>query len=431
MANICLGRFILTTWYGLSILIILAPYSASKAERILPMTSVFFNPGEYWIEGGERGNNLKYDEFVQCVDDLAQATETYASVMNKDAYLQFLSLQTNGKLSGISFPNLLPELSMAYWNLVCVITGDSCTTESAVTLKEIELYALDDGGWLIYQLCSRVDVYIQDALLTIPPTMVPSSAPSTKETSFRFAFQFNPELIPCYQDSISDMIDDEIKDILKCDDSGVCAGSLQLDSIRTNSLEYSCQAFGTCVLVTIIVDFVSERAINVNALRRAITTGLENYINDENEFKTTCRPSSVPTYAPSKSLAPSRNPSMAPTITSKPSFTPTVSRKPSSIPSSNPTSSPSTKQASYQFVYNVEYTVPTECLQKELNALTLSEMEEALDFYNYSVNVDVLVAPIGKDYCYMDLCYEFPLLKNSISHHVVISSQLLMCHLSL
>lgn len=266
MGIICLEQFILSTWYVLLILTIFVPHS-SKAERLLPMTSVFFNPGEYWIEGGERGNNLKYEEFVKCVDDLALATENYATVMNKDAYLKFLYLQTSGKLSDMNFQNLLPELTMAYWNLVCVIVGDSCTTESTVTLKEIELYALDDGGWLIYQLCSRVDVYIQDALLTFSPsvvpskgptspspsisptflpTMVPSSAPSTKEASFNFAFQLN-RFLPCYKETLPNMMEDKIKDILKCDKRGDCAGDLQLDTFRADTFEYcKCTFFSIC-----------------------------------------------------------------------------------------------------------------------------------------------------------------------------------------
>lgn len=70
--------------------------------------------------------------------------------------------------------------------------------------------------------------------------------------------------------------------------------------------------------------------------------------------------------------------------------------QPSSIPSIIPTSFPSTKQASYQFVYNVEHIVPTECVEKKLSILTLSEMEEILDVYYYSVGVDVFVAPRSK-----------------------------------
>lgn len=273
-----LGQFILCTWCVLSLLPGMVPL-VSKAERILPMTSVFFNPGEYWIEGGERGNNLKYEEFVKCVDDLAQATENYATVMNKDAYLTFLRLQSSGEISDKSFQDLLPELTMAYWNLVCVIVGDSCTTDSTVTLEEIELYALDDGGWLIYQLCSRVDVYIQDALLvptmtpsiskspshlpspspsispTFVPTMIPSSAPSTKEASFNFAFQFD-RFIPCYQESLANLIEDKIKDVLKCDTAGGCVGDLQLDHFRADTFEY-CKYILLSLVCVILLLFVT------------------------------------------------------------------------------------------------------------------------------------------------------------------------------
>lgn len=259
----------------LVLFVFIVPTCHSKTERILPTTSVFFNPGEYWIEGGERGNNLKYEEFVKCVDDLAAATNEYATVMNQQAYLDFLYLQTSGKISEASFQNLLPELSMAYWNLVCVIVGNSCDTDSTVTLKEIEMYALDDGGWLIYQLCSRVDVYIEDALLTsapsitptrLPtaspsmkptlskspsyfpspsptitptdiPTVVPSSAPSTKEVSFNFAFKIKT-LLPCSQEAIPLLLETKVKEILKCNPRGSCAGGLYLDYFRANTFDY-------------------------------------------------------------------------------------------------------------------------------------------------------------------------------------------------
>jgi hypothetical protein len=221
------------------------------------MTSVFFNPGEYWIEGGERGNNLVYEEFEKCVDDLAKATQDHDNVMDQLSYLKFLKLQSQSNElinDKTSFVQLLPQLSMAYWNLVCVIVGENCNVDSTVTIEDIELYALDDGGWLIYQLCSRVDLFLSNALeptrspsilpssAPIPfpsasPTNWPSSSPSTKATSFTFAFRMKGT-VPCYKEVLPVLMEGHIKKILKCGNSGVCADDLNLDSIITTTNEH-------------------------------------------------------------------------------------------------------------------------------------------------------------------------------------------------
>jgi len=234
----------------------------SNAERVLPTTSVFFNPGEYWIEDGEKGNNLLYDEFVQCVDDLANATETYGNEMNQlnqFSYLEFLKLQTDGIINEPTFQNLLPEISNAYWNLVCIIVGDGCSNDSTVTLDDIENYALDNGGWLIYQLCSRIDEYLDKALLsdepsssptdipspsptttpTISPSMYPSSSPSTKEKTFEISFKLTEEVPSCYGHVLPLLMEERMRAILKCKEK--CAGELDLNIETTTTItrEYS------------------------------------------------------------------------------------------------------------------------------------------------------------------------------------------------
>jgi len=213
------------------------------------MTSVFFNPGEYWIVNKENGNNLEYDEFVHCVDDLANATETHDGVMNKLAFLKFLNLQTDGMINEPSFQNLMPEISMAYWNLVCIIVGDGCDSDSTVNLEDIENYALDNGGWLIYQLCSRIDLFVDYASSspsdipspsptetpTISPSMYPSSSPSTKEATFEISFNIK-ETVPCYGHVLPILMEETIRAILKCEVSN-CADDLVLEYIETRTTE--------------------------------------------------------------------------------------------------------------------------------------------------------------------------------------------------
>ena len=218
------------------------------------MTSVFFNPGEYWIVNDENGNNLEYDEFVHCVDDLADATETYDGVLNKLAFLKFLNLQTDGKMNEPSFQNLMSDISMAYWNLVCIIVGDGCDLDSTVNLEDIENYALDNGGWLIYQLCSRIDLFVDYASSspsdipspsptdtpTISPSTYPSSSPSTKEATFEISFTIK-ETVPCYGHVLPALMEEKIRAILKCEASN-CADDLVLEYIdirTTETGEYS------------------------------------------------------------------------------------------------------------------------------------------------------------------------------------------------
>jgi len=228
----------------------------TNVERVLPMTLASFNPGEFWIGGvneTEHKNNLTYDEFDKCVVDLSDAIiQDHDKVMSKSSYLEFLRLQSNNVINEASFNQILPELSMAYWNLVCVITEDDCNTDSTVTLQQIEDYALDDGGWLIYQLCSRIDVYLSDALeptrspsvvpsdaptATASPSNWPSSSPSTKNASFTFVFQMEGT-VPCYEQVLPKLMDDKIREILKCDNSGVCVDDCNVSNIITTTTEF-------------------------------------------------------------------------------------------------------------------------------------------------------------------------------------------------
>lgn len=190
--------------------------------------------------------------------------------------------------------------------------------------------------------------------------------------------------------------------------------------LHKNSM-VACQSGQNCILVTLHTDFSSEKAINVDAMRRAIITGLEDYLNGTFKYSISCQPSSQPSFTPTISKAPTLQPSMSPlpptmhptarssfvptalgtsipSQSMKPSTVPTISAVPSTMPSDTPSSVPSTKQISFQFAYSTQYTVPTPCVQRQLNALTLSTLSTALNVVAYSVRVDVnvLVAPISK-----------------------------------
>eukprot|EP00557_Chaetoceros_sp_GSL56_P011899 CAMPEP_0176484668 /NCGR_PEP_ID=MMETSP0200_2-20121128/4579_1 /TAXON_ID=947934 /ORGANISM="Chaetoceros sp., Strain GSL56" /LENGTH=193 /DNA_ID=CAMNT_0017881161 /DNA_START=437 /DNA_END=1015 /DNA_ORIENTATION=+ len=77
------------------------------------------------------------------------------------------------------------ELVHIYWLVICTVSREMCYRDTSVLVQDVLGYEESDGGLLIDNLCSRVDLYLERlefkinepvAFSSIPPSIISSSA---------------------------------------------------------------------------------------------------------------------------------------------------------------------------------------------------------------------------------------------------------------
>jgi len=316
---------------------------------LLPEAQARYTPGVY-LEGDSDANPLTQYEYDKCVEDLQQATDNYNGIFEIPAFLEFVDYQSNGLIVKSQFDMSILGLVQVYWFTVCTVNSDTCDEDSfRVTFQEImEFEGEDDGVYLIYKLCKRVDLYLGNNLVS--PTSQPSEEPSANANAPTHA----PISQPAKETSVNPTL--RVSDFPSGPPSG-------LPTIKPYSFP--------------------------NGL--STSSPSQNPTVERSSLPSEHRPSDKPTV-PSLSKMPSMNPTVV------------HSNSPSVVPnemnSDSPSVSPSSSKISFvEWKYDVEYT--TACLRKVVYEEARKALYESLkcsaqDTCLYDVSLLVAFNDIGK-----------------------------------
>lgn len=133
----------------------------------------------------------------QCKDNIVQASSKYGFLFSKEAFLDFINLQSGGSIVTNAFDTSAIGLVHEFWIVTCTVKQGDCTNDEPVTVYDLLNYQGQEGQSLIADFCSRVDDKLTE-LITPVPTQNPSNAPSKLPTALPTA---SPSVGPTMQPS--------------------------------------------------------------------------------------------------------------------------------------------------------------------------------------------------------------------------------------
>jgi hypothetical protein len=249
-------------------------------------------------------NLAQSSSLKQCKENMVEAASQYDFMFSKEAFLDFISLQSNGAMANAAFDSLAVGLVFDFSILTCTVKQGGCTNDEPAAVFDILNYQgpnndNDQEGStsndLVANFCSRINDKLSE-LITPGPTQIPSTMPSLLPSS-------SPTINPTSRPT-----------------SSPSAGPSAHPSWHPSSRPTS-----------------SPSAAPVSS--------------------PSSRPSTYPSLIPTLSRGPTFHPSTSPTLSSRPTARPTASptrlHEPSDSPTMHPTPSPTSKLQSCLIIMNV------------------------------------------------------------------------------